>query len=149
MMRTIPSKLAIVALALAPALALGQEIELGPLLDKGATKLGKADLEALVPGTTTKFAHFTTGAAGQSTVDYSWENPPGDATFRAYGRGRQITFDGTGKWRISGDGRYCWDVTFTREWKACRFVFKADNRYYLSPSADDRSAKATPVRFEK
>ncbi len=110
---------------LAPALAFGQEVELGPLLDKGAAKLAKADLEALVPGTNDEVRAVHHRPAGQSTVDYSWENPPGGATFRAYGRGRRLTFDGTGTWRISGDGRYCWDITFNRQWKSCRFVFKA------------------------
>ena len=143
------SRLAIAMLALVPALALSQEIDLGQLLDKGAVKLAKADLEGLVPGTTTKFTQWTTGPQGQSNVDYSWENPAGGAKFRAYGRGQRLTFDGTGTWSISGDGRYCWDVTFTRQWKACRFLFKAGDRYYMSPSADDRAAKATPVRFEK
>jgi hypothetical protein len=142
-----PSMLAIAALA--PTLALGQETELGQLLDKGAAKLSKAELESLVPGTTTKFTQWATTAQGQANVDYSWENPPGGATFRAYGRGPRLTGDGTGTWSISGDGRYCWDVTFTRQWKACRFVFKAGDRYYMSPSADDRAAKATPVKCEK
>jgi hypothetical protein len=143
------SPLAIAVLALAPALALAQETELGGLLDKGAVKLTRAELEALVPGTTTKFTQWATTPQGQANVDYSWENPPGGATFRAYGRGPRLTGDGTGTWSISGDGRYCWDVTFTRQWKACRFVFKVGNDYYLSPSADDRAAKALPVKFSK
>jgi hypothetical protein len=143
------TRLAIAMLALAPAIALGQEVELGQLLDKGAVKLAKADLEALVPGRTTKFTQFTTGPQGQANVDYTWENPPGGATFRAYGRGPRLTFDGTGTWLISNDGRYCWDITFNRQWKSCRFVFKAGDAYYMSPSADDRAAKVTPVKFEK
>jgi hypothetical protein len=143
------TRLAIAVLALAPALALGQEIDLGQLLDKSAVQLTKAELEALVPGTTTKFTQFTTGPQGQANVDYSWENPAGGAKFRAYGRGPRITFDGTGTWLISQDGRYCWDITFNRQWKSCRFVFKAGDGYYMSPSADDRAVKATPVKFEK
>lgn len=146
---TYATRLAIALLALAPAFAFGQEVELGPLLDKGAVKLAKADLEALVPGRTTKFTQFTTGPQGQANVDYSWENPPGGATFRAYGRGPRLTFDGTGTWSISGDGRYCWDITFNRQWKSCRFVFKAGEGYFMSPSADDRAAKVTPVKFDK
>ena len=146
---TFKGKFAIAVLALAPAVALSQDIDLGQLLDKSAVKLGKAELEGLVPGTTTKFTQFTTGPQGQANVDYSWENPAGGAKFRAYGRGPRITFDGTGTWSISDDGRYCWDVTFNRQWKSCRFLFKAGDRYYMSPSADDRAAKATPVKFEK
>ena len=146
---TFKRKFAIAVLTLAPAVALSQDIDLGQLLDKSAVKLGKAELEGLVPGTTTKFTQFTTGPQGQANVDYSWENPAGGAKFRAYGRGQRLTFDGTGTWSISGDGRYCWDVTFNRQWKSCRFLFKAGDRYYMSPSADDRAAKATPVRFEK
>lgn len=136
-------------LAIAPAVALAQESELGPLLDKGAVKLTRADVESLVPGTTTKFTQFTTGPQGQANVDYSWENPLGGATFRAYGRGSQVTFDGTGTWSISEDGRYCWNVTFSRQWKACRFVFKAGDGYFMSPSADDRAAKVARVKFDK
>ena len=81
------TRLAVAMLALAPALTLGQEIELGQLLDKGATLLTKADLEALIPGTTTKFTQWSTGAAGQARVDYSWENPPGGAKFRVFAPG--------------------------------------------------------------
>jgi hypothetical protein len=144
-----PKTFFIALAALVPALALGQETELGALLDKGAVKLGKAELEALVPGSTTKFTQWTTSQQGQSNVDYSWENPPGGAGFRAYARGSRQTADGTGTWSISGDGRYCWDVTFTRQWKTCRFVFKAGDGHFMSPSADDRAAKALPVRFAK
>jgi hypothetical protein len=146
---TTASTLVIAALALAPAAASAEETELGPLLDKGAVKLTRAELEALVPGSTTKFTQWTTGPLGQANVDYSWENPPGGATFRAYGRGPRLSSDGTGTWSISGDGRYCWDVTFTRQWKACRFIFKAGDAYYMSPSATDRAAKALSVKFAK
>jgi hypothetical protein len=146
---TYTTRLAIAVLALAPALALGQDIDLGQLLDKSAVQLTKTELEALVPGTTTKFTQFTTGPQGQANVDYSWENPAGGATFRVYGRGPRLTFDGTGTWLISQDGRYCWDITFNRPWKSCRFVFKAGDGYYLSPSANDRAAKVTPVKFNK
>ena len=134
-------------LAVAPAA--GQEMELGQLLDKGAVRLSKADLEALVPGTTTKFTQWTTGPLGQANVDYSWENPPGGATFRAYSRAPRISHNGTGTWRISDDGRYCWDVNINREWKACRVIFKVADGYYMSPSADNRAAKVLPVKFEK
>ena len=58
-------RLVAILLGFLPALALGQEIELGQLLDKGATRLTKADLDALIPGTTTKFTQWTTAAAGQ------------------------------------------------------------------------------------
>lgn len=143
------TRLAGVLLAIVPALALGQEIELGQVLDKGAVKLTRAELEALVPGATTKFTQWTTGPQGQANVDYSWENPQGGGTFRAYGRGPRLSFDGTGTWSISGDGRYCWDVTFTRQWKTCRFVFKVGDGYYMAPSADDRAAKALPVKFSR
>lgn len=136
-------------LALVPALALGQEIELGQVLDKGATRLTKADLEALIPGTTTKFTQWTTGAAGQARVDYSWENPAGGAKFRVFARGMRTSYDGTGTWSISDNGRYCWDIVINREWKSCRFVFKTGDGYYMSPSANDRAAKALPVKFEK
>jgi len=57
--------------------------------------------------------------------------------------------DGTGTWSLSGDGRYCWNVTFEREWKACQIVFKVGDGYYMSPSSDNRAAKAIPVKFEK
>jgi hypothetical protein len=40
-------------------------------------------------------------------------------------------------------------VTITREWKACRVVFKAGDRLYMAPSADNRAAKAIPVQFAK
>jgi hypothetical protein len=146
---TCKTKLAIAVLALAPAVALGQEIELGQLLDQNAVKLTKADLEGLVPGTTTKFTQWTTGPLGQASVDYSWENPPGGAKFRVYARAPRTSNDGTGTWSISENGRYCWDIVITREWKSCRFIFKADGAYYMSPSADNRSAKAIPVKFEK
>ncbi|MFO1364388.1 MAG: hypothetical protein U1F45_18350 [Burkholderiales bacterium] len=143
------TRLAVAMLALAPALASGEELDLGQVLDKGAVKLGKADLEGLIPGSTTKFSQWTTGPRGQANVEYSWENPPDGASFRAYGRGQQTSFDGTGTWSISRDGRYCWDITFTRQWKTCRFVFKAGDGYYLSPAADDRAAKALSVKFSK
>ncbi len=149
MIRMNPSKLAIVALALVPALAAGQEVELGQLLDKGAVKLAKADLEALIPGTTTRFTQWTTAAAGQASVDYSWENPPGGAKFRVFARSPRTSHDGTGTWSVSENGRYCWDITITREWKSCRFVFKTGDGFYMSPSASDRAAKATPVKFDK
>jgi hypothetical protein len=140
----------IAILAIAPALALGQEVELGQVLDKGAVRLSKAELESLVPGSTTKFTQWTTGQLGQSNVDYSWETPVGGKIPRAYGRGMKYSWDGTGTWRISDDGRYCWDLMMPRrEWKACRFVFKVGDGYYMSPSGDDRAAKAIPVKFEK
>jgi hypothetical protein len=139
----------IAILAVAPALAIGQEIELGSLLDKGAVRLTKAELESLVPGTKTKFTQWTTGPQGQGNTDYAWENPAGGKSFRAYARGMKRSWDGTGTWSISGDGRYCWDIMMNREWKACRFVFKVGDGYYMSPSADDRAAKATAVKFEK
>lgn len=148
-MRTCRDCALLAALLLAPALASGQEGNLGQLLDQGATRLEKAELEALIPGTTTRFKQWTTGALGQASVDYRWENPPGGGSFRAYGQGMQRGFDGTGTWSISPDGRYCWDITFTREWKACRFVFRAGGNLYLSPSADKRDVPVTPVRFEK
>ena len=50
------TRLAVAMLALAPALASGEELDLGQVLDKGAVKLGKADLEGLIPGSTTKFS---------------------------------------------------------------------------------------------
>lgn len=140
---------AVALLAIVPALALGQEIELGQVLDKGATRLTKADLEALIPGTTTRFAQWTTGAAGQARVDYSWENPPGGAKFRVFARAPRTSYDGTGTWSVSENGRYCWDITINREWKSCRFIFKTGDGYFMSPSADDRAVKATPVKFEK
>jgi hypothetical protein len=142
-------QLAIALLALAPAVALGQEVELGQLLDKGIVKLTKAELEALVPGTTTKFTQWSTGAQGQANVEYSWENPPGGAKFRVFARAPRTSYDGTGTWSISENGRYCWDIMINREWKSCRFVFRTGDSYYISPSADNRAAKATPVKFAK
>jgi hypothetical protein len=136
-------------LAIAPALALGQEVELGTLLDKGAVRQSKADLEALVPGATTKFTRWSVGAQGQANVNYSWENAAGGKIPRAYWRGVMRSGDGTGTWSLSGDGRYCWNVTFEREWKACQIVFKVGDGYYMSPSSDNRAAKAIPVKFEK
>jgi hypothetical protein len=135
-------------LAIAPAVALSQEVDLGQLLEKGAARLSKSELDALVPGTTTKFTQWTAGAKGHGNVDYTWENTVGKP-FRAYARAPRWSYDGTGTWTISGDGRYCWDVTINREWKACRFIFKAADGYYMSPSADDRAAKATPIKFQK
>lgn len=148
-MNRITLKALIAILAVAPALAFGQEAELGTLLDKGAARLTKSELESLVPGTTTKFSVWVTGSQGQANVDYTWENPPGGAQFRVFGRSPRSTHEGTGTWRISGDGRYCWDIMLTREWKSCRFVFKAGDGLFMSPSADDRAAKVTPVRFDK
>lgn len=136
-------------LAILPALAVGQEAELGTLLDKGAVRQTKADLESLVPGTKTKFRQWTTGPQGQSNVDWSWDNLAGGAKFRVVARGALRSFDGTGTWWISGDGRYCWNVTVNQEWKACRFIFKVGDGYYMSPSADHRAAKAIPIKFEK
>jgi hypothetical protein len=143
------TRLAIAMLALPPSLALGQEIELGQLLDKGAVKLTKAELEALIPGTTTKFTQWQTTQLGQANIDYSWENPAGGGTFRVYGRGPRMSANGTGTWSIADNGRYCWDIMINREWKACRFVFKAGDGYYMAPSASDRAAKAISVKFEK
>lgn len=148
-MRHNTTKGLIAILAIAPAVALAQEAELGALLDKGAVRQSKAELESLVPGTKTKFTQWTTGPQGQANVDWSWENPAGGEKFRVFGRGMKITFDGTGTWRISGDGRYCWDIVVNREWKACRFIFKVGDGYYMSMSADDRAAKAIPVKFDK
>ena len=105
--------------------------------------------QALIPGTTTKFTQWTTTQLGQSNVDYSWENPPDGATFRVYGRGPRMSANGTGTWSIADNGRYCWDIMINREWKACRFIFKVGDAYYMSPSANDRAAKAIPVKFEK
>lgn len=139
----------IAVLAIVPAVALGQEVELGTLLDKGAVRVTKAELESLVPGTTTKFTQWVMGPQGQGQTDYSWENPTGGKTFRAYARGMKRSWDGTGTWSVSGDGRYCWDIMMNREWKACRFIFKVGDGYYMSISADDRAAKALPVKFEK
>jgi hypothetical protein len=136
-------------LAIVPALAVGQEMALGTLLDKGAVRLNKAELESLVPGTTTKFTQWVSGPQGQSQTTYSWENPAGGKSFRAYAHGMKRSWDGTGTWSVSGDGRYCWDVMLNREFKSCRFVFKVGDAYYMSPSADDRAAKAVPVKFEK
>jgi hypothetical protein len=146
---TSASRVVAVLLGCLPALVLGQEIELGQVLDKGATRLTKADLEALIPGTTTKFAQWTTGAAGQARVDYSWENPPGGAKFRVFARTPRTSYDGTGTWSVSENGRYCWDIMINREWKSCRFIFKTGDGFYMSPSANDRAAKALPVTFEK
>lgn len=139
----------IAILAIAPAVAIGQEVELGTLLDKGAVRQSKADLEALVPGATTKFTRWSVGAQGQANVTYSWENVVGGKIPRAYWRGVMRSGDGAGTWSLSGDGRYCWNVTFEREWKACQIVFKVGDSYYMSMSADDRAAKAIPVKFEK
>jgi hypothetical protein len=138
----------IAILTAAPAVAIGQEAELGSLLDKGAVRQSKADLEALVPGATTKFTRWSVGAQGQANVTYSWQNAAGGKIPRAYWRGVMRSGDGTGTWSLSGDGRYCWNVTFEREWKACQIVFKVGDGYYMSPS-DDRAAKAIPVKFEK
>ena len=81
---TLRSLLAI--LAIAPAMAFGQEIELGQVLDKGAVRLSKAELESLVPGTTTKFTQWTTGPQGQGNVEYYWENPVGVPSTTAVSR---------------------------------------------------------------
>lgn len=136
-------------LAIAPAIALSQETELGQLLDGGAVRLSKSDLESLVPGTKTKFTQWVTGPRGQGNVEYTWENPPGGGPFRAYARAPKWSYDGPGTWSMSGDGRDCWDVTLNRPLKSCRFIFKVGDGYYMSPSADDRAAKAAPVKFEK
>lgn len=136
-------------LAIVPAVALGQEVELGTLLDKGAVRLTKAELESLVPGATTKFTQWTTGAKGQGNVDYSWQNAADGKIPHAFGRGMKSSWDGTGTWRISEDGRYCWDLMMQREWKSCRFVFKVGDGYYMSTSADDRATKALPSKFQK
>ena len=140
---------AIVMLALAPAVAFCQEIELGQLLDKGAVPLSKAELAALIPGTTTKFTQWQTTQVGQSNIDYNWENPAGGGSFRVYARGPRFSANGTGTWSIADNGRYCWDIMINREWKACRFIFKVGDAYYMAPSANDRAAKAIPVKFEK
>lgn len=146
--RTLAQLLAAIV-ALVPAAALAEETDLGKVLDKGAVVLTKAELEKLIPGTTTKFTQWTVTQLGQANVDYSWENPPGGATFRAYGRGPKLSSNGTGTWSIANNGRYCWNIMMSREWKACRFIFKTGDGYYMSPSASDRAAKATSVKFDK
>jgi hypothetical protein len=143
------AQLLVTMVALVPAAAPAEETDLGRVLDKGAVRLTKADLDALIPGTTTKFTQWTTGSRAHANVDYSWENPPGGASFRAFARWPRMSGNGTGTWSIADNGRYCWDIMMDREWKACRFIFKIGDGYYMSPSATDRAAKATSVKFDK
>ncbi len=137
-------------LVLAPAVAFGQEIELGQLLDKGAVTLAKTDLAALIPGTTTKFTQWTT--TSRRTVERRLQLGESRRAARpsvSTAAGPRMSANGTGTWSIADNGRYCWDIMINREWKACRFIFKVGDAYYMAPSANDRAAKAIPVKFEK
>jgi hypothetical protein len=114
---------------------------LGEIKAKNAVQLTAADLKELLPGA--KVMH--------KTIDGSirrWENntdgtlvASSDASGAGGGRAYRIT--GSGTWRIDDQGRFCvaikWNV---RSEDACRYVFKADGKYFGVFKLDDSSPTA-------
>ena len=144
--KTVIWSIAAAFICLAPP-ALAQSATLGEALDKGAKKLEKADLDALMSGSRYE---------GRSTsgTDRSWTHAA-DGRLDAQARGAFANTSprGTGTWRVSDDGQYCVDIAwgsagkFPEKW--CLHVFQQDGMYYGVRDAANRDAKPLVFNIRK
>jgi len=129
--------------------AYGQDAPVTPawLKEKGAKMLGKADLEAVLPGATysdesdryvLRYANKPNGAldvSGEPRLGGGAQNPPWNAV---------------GTWRVSDQGQYCVEFKTMRgtETKYCMHLWTVGSDYFMTLGrADD--AKGRPAKLSK
>lgn len=129
------------------AFASSQELTLAELKAKNAAQLTAAELRELMPG-----AKVVEQTAAGST--HRWQNKP-DGTFiastdgRGSNGGRNSFVTGAGTWRVTEDAKLCVTVkwpTNPEDW--CRYVFKADGKYYVVNRHQD-TAQAMLMEISK
>lgn len=109
---------------------------LGELLDKGAKRLGAAELKALLSGAMVSGRSM----ANPTTFEMTYSSD-GTANGRIYGIRVDQAPGMTGTWTVDEKGRLCVDLmtmTFGAV-KNCQSYYSLANAYY-SATSDDRSA---------
>lgn len=127
--------------------ASSQVLTLADVKAKNATQLTAAELRELLPD-----AKVVEQTDGGST--HRWQNKA-DGTFvassdgRGSNGGRNSFVTGSGTWRVTEDAKVCVTVkwpTNPEDW--CRYVFKADGKYYVVNRQQD-TAQARLMEISK
>ena len=131
------------------SVAYGQDAAVTPawLKEKGAKLLTKADLDALLPGSSFQDESDTYQNRYQNKADGSLAT---SHTPRIGGGAQNPAFSAVGSWRASDQGQYCVDFKTFRgtETKYCMNVWALDKDYYVTfGRADD--AKGRKAGFSK
>jgi Protein of unknown function (DUF995) len=129
------------------SLAGAQTLTLGEVKAKNAVRLSAEDLQQLLPG-----AKVMSRVADGSIR--RWENKPdgtlvasSDSSGSLGGKAYRVT--GSGTWRIDDRGRFCVSIKWNiRNEDVCRFIFKADGKYYGTFKLED-SAPMGEFEFSK
>ena len=127
--------------------ASSQGLTLAELKAKNATQLTAAELRELLPDA--KVVELTDGGS-----THRWQNKA-DGTFiastdgRGSNGGRNSFVTGAGTWQVTEDAKLCITVkwpTNPEDW--CRYVFKADGKYYVVSRQQD-TAQARLMEISK
>ena len=129
------------------ALADAQTLTVGEIKTKGAVQLSSEDLKQLLPGAKvmSKLPDGTTRR---------WENKPNGTLVASsdaagMGGGRAYRVQGSGTWKIDDNGRFCVAIQWnTKSEDVCRFILKADGKYYGAFKLDASTA-ASEFEFSK
>jgi hypothetical protein len=134
----------VTAIAAAATPASAQEILLGDVKAKGAAKLGKDELNALIPGSTVDHV----GAE----INRMWTNDKDGSllgsSYRRVSPGQRGS--GRGTWRVTDDGKYCVDIEWklsTEQW--CRVVYRHGDDYVAFRTDEDPGAKGMVLTIRK
>ena len=133
-------------LLLSPLMAQSGDLVLGDLRARNATQLSKDELTELMPN-----AKVFSDSRGRTR---RWKNEAG-GKFVANSDGRRHTGalgkqnTGHGTWHVGDNGTYCVTIEWpkrTENW--CKYIFKADDRYYGVKSLTDGGAEANEFGFK-
>jgi hypothetical protein len=111
----------------------------GDLASKSPVQLSKDELTALLPGATMQ-------RVNEKGNTHRWVNEPsGDMFVSSDNRGSfERSSTRPGRWKLTGDGRYCVDIEWRRgeieDW--CRFIFKTPDGYYAVKAMEPETQKA-------
>ncbi len=110
----------------------------GELLDGGATKLNRDELNALLPGATLTGLNY---AGGEITSKYRQDGTLAGRAAITSGPMIGRTTGIVGTWAVADDGKLCTDLsTQFGSRQTCWYLFKLGDRHFLAESDSDRAA---------
>jgi hypothetical protein len=111
------------------------------LIDQGAKRVSKAELEALIPGS----RHESRGQTGSYR---QWTHYPDGTLMGDLKSGFSASSPrGHGQWSVNNFGQYCVDIKWGQSGaeKWCRSTFRLGDDYFGVP--DSRKTESTPFKF--
>jgi hypothetical protein len=115
---------------------------LGDILDAGASKLSRADVETQVIDSWFSFK-------GQNGGDFNLHPDP-NGMVTGHVQGFKSTAPGRGTWNIGDEGKLCIDFHYAYgsmvgDFNRCHYWFGMSGKYWGSPSATDRTAPTLEI----